>query len=48
MACFRPPFNATDLRGLKKTIIKGEFKPLPSYYSKELNEFIGLCLKVNP
>lgn len=48
MATFRPPFNAVDLKGLKKAIIKGDFKPLPSCYSKELNDFISLCLKVNP
>jgi hypothetical protein len=36
MATFRPPFNATDLKGLKKAIMKGDFKPITNY-SKELN-----------
>jgi NIMA (never in mitosis gene a)-related kinase len=48
MATFRPPFNAVDLKGLKRAIMKGDFKPLPSSYSKELNDFISMCLKVNP
>lgn len=48
MATFRPPFNAVDLKGLKRAITKGDFKPLPNCYSKELNEFISLCLKVSP
>lgn len=47
MATFKPPFNAVDLKGLKKAIMKGDFKPLPNCYSKELNDFIALCLKVN-
>jgi len=38
---------ASDIKSLKKCIIKGEYKSAPSSYSVHLHELIGKCLKIN-
>jgi NIMA (never in mitosis gene a)-related kinase 2 len=43
-----PPFNAKTHIQLAQNIRKGVFKDLPSMYSKELQNVIASCLKVNP
>ncbi|RMZ86179.1 hypothetical protein DV737_g239, partial [Chaetothyriales sp. CBS 132003] len=43
-----PPFNANSHLQLIQKIRKGEFKPIPSIYSKDLANVISSCLKVNP
>jgi NIMA (never in mitosis gene a)-related kinase 2 len=43
-----PPFNAKTHVQLAQNIRKGIFKDLPSMYSRELQNVIGSCLKVNP
>ncbi|RMD42519.1 hypothetical protein DV735_g2573, partial [Chaetothyriales sp. CBS 134920] len=43
-----PPFNANSHLQLIQRIRKGEFKPIPSIYSKDLANVISSCLKVNP
>lgn len=43
-----PPFNAKTHIQLAQNIRKGVFKELPSMYSKELQNVITSCLKVNP
>ncbi|RVX71435.1 hypothetical protein B0A52_05007 [Exophiala mesophila] len=43
-----PPFNATSHIQLVQCIRKGEFKPIPSIYSKDLANVIASCLKTNP
>ena len=48
MAAFVPPFEAKDLRSLKKNIISGVYKRIPKFYSDELEQFIRMCLKVKP
>ena len=48
MAALVPPFEAKDLRSLKKNIISGVYKRIPKFYSDELEQFIRMCLKVKP
>lgn len=48
LAALKPPFVSHDLKSLKKTIISGVYKRLPSSYSDDLEAFIRLCLKVDP
>lgn len=48
MASLRPPFMTHDLKSLKKAIISGVFKRIPGVYSADLQNFIRLCLKVDP
>lgn len=48
MAALIPPFEAKDLRTLKKNIIAGVYKRIPKNYSDELEQFIRMCLKVKP
>ena len=43
-----PPFNANSHLQLIQRIRKGDFKPIPSIYSKDLANVISSCLKVNP
>lgn len=43
-----PPFNANSHLQLVQRIRKGEFKPIPSVYSKDLATVIANCLKTNP
>ena len=48
MAALVPPFEAKDLKSLKKNIISGVYKRIPKFYSDELEQFIRMCLKVKP
>jgi NIMA (never in mitosis gene a)-related kinase len=48
MASQRPPFVSHDLKSLKKTIMSGLYKRIPLQYSNDLENFIRLCLKVDP
>jgi serine/threonine protein kinase len=43
-----PPFNAKTHLQLVQKIRKGVFDPLPSIYSRDLQNVIANCLKVNP
>lgn len=44
----RPPFEARSLPELLQKIRQGTYKPIPTVYSPELQNFIANCLKVNP
>ena len=48
MAAHKPPFMSHDLKSLKRTIISGVYKRIPSTYSSDLESFIRLCIKVDP
>lgn len=43
-----PPFNANSHLQLVQRIRKGDFKPIPHVYSKDLANVIAHCLKTNP
>lgn len=43
-----PPFNANSHLQLVQRIRKGEVKPIPNVYSKDLQNVITSCLKTNP
>lgn len=43
-----PPFNARTHIQLVQKIREGKFPPLPEFYSPELRNTIGNCLRVNP
>jgi serine/threonine protein kinase len=48
MASLKPPFRAEDMEGLYNKVVKGTYQRLPGHYSVDINEFMGLMLKVNP
>lgn len=48
MALLKPPFRGEDMEGLYNKVTKGVYQRLPGHYSVDLNEFMGLMLKVNP
>ncbi|KAJ5887496.1 G2-specific protein kinase nimA [Penicillium taxi] len=43
-----PPFNARTHIQLVQKIREGKYAPLPDFYSPELKNVIGSCLRVNP
>ncbi len=48
MAALKPPFTATDLSGLYKRIIAGQFSRIPATYSNDLFKVISSLLRQNP
>eukprot|EP00927_Polykrikos_kofoidii_P052887 TRINITY_DN4690_c0_g1_i1.p1 TRINITY_DN4690_c0_g1~~TRINITY_DN4690_c0_g1_i1.p1 ORF type:complete len:549 (+),score=100.70 TRINITY_DN4690_c0_g1_i1:160-1806(+) len=43
-----PPFQAKDMEGLYRSVLRGKYPAIPDCYSKELSEVISVCLQVNP
>ena len=48
MMTFKMPFNANSLPMLSMKIMKGNYPPPPSVYTKDLREIVSKCLNVNP
>lgn len=44
MITLKPPFQAEDMQGLFKSVLKGQYKRLPKQYSKDLNTMIRVML----
>jgi NIMA (never in mitosis gene a)-related kinase len=40
MICLNPPFQAEDMRGLYKKVIKGQYRKIPTNYSNDLSVII--------
>jgi hypothetical protein len=40
MICLNPPFQAEDMRGLYKKVIKGQYRKIPSNFSNDLSAII--------
>jgi serine/threonine protein kinase len=47
MCTLNPPFKAKDFPGLFRKVVVGNYSPIPSHYSYELNELIRMCLTVD-
>jgi NIMA (never in mitosis gene a)-related kinase 1/4/5 len=48
MITLYPPFQADDMRGLYKKVIKGQYRKIPSKFSNDLAAMISALLSVNP
>lgn len=48
IAALSPPFQAIDMNGLYKSIMKGKYNRLPRVFSRDLNALIGMLLHQNP
>lgn len=48
MCTLLPPFRADDFPSLFKAVSNGKYKEIPKKYTKNLGEFIALCLKTDP
>ena len=48
MCCLKTPFRAKNLPELFETVTKGDYNPIPNYYSNNLSDFINRLLQVNP
>lgn len=47
-AALQPPFKAEDMEGLAHKVCVGKYRRIPSVFSNELSEVIGMLLQVNP
>ncbi len=45
LCSLKPPFNAESLHFLALKIVKGQYPPLPSHYSRELRNLVGMLLQ---
>jgi NIMA (never in mitosis gene a)-related kinase len=44
MVTLKPPFQADDMQGLYRKVVKGNVKPLPKQYSKDLSLMVKTLL----
>jgi NIMA (never in mitosis gene a)-related kinase len=44
MITLRPPFQADDMQGLYRKVVKGAVRPLPKQYSKDLAQMVKVLL----
>lgn len=48
-ACaLHPPFQAKDMEGLYRKVLRGQYPRIPTHYSQELSDVISAMLQVNP
>lgn len=40
MICLKPPFQASDMSGLYKRVVRGHFPKIPKTYSNELWQMV--------
>lgn len=48
MAALEPPFKGVNMQGLFNKIMKGNYSPIPSLYSVDLQAMIKSCLQITP
>jgi len=48
MVTLKPPFQAEDMQGLYKKILKGQFPKIPEHFSQDMNIILKLMIQVNP
>ena len=48
MITLKPPFQANDMQGLYKKVLRGIYPALPAKYSSDLNYMIKALLQTNP
>jgi hypothetical protein len=48
MCNLKPPFTASDMKGLYNKVIKGKYQRIPKAYSNDLANVIDMCLQVTP
>ena len=48
LIALQPPFRASDMQGLYKKVIRGQYPDIPSSYSQDLASVVHTLLQVNP
>lgn len=48
LTALSPPFQASDMQGLYRKVIRGQYPEIPSTYSQDLGSLIHTLLQVNP
>ena len=44
MTTLKPPFQAEDMQGLYKKILKGNYPKIPDHFSSDLNELLSAMI----
>jgi NIMA (never in mitosis gene a)-related kinase len=44
----KPPFNADSMHFLALKIVRGNYTPISSNYSREMKNLVSKCLELNP
>jgi NIMA (never in mitosis gene a)-related kinase len=44
MITLKPPFQADDMQGLFKKVLKGNYQRIPGHYTKELAKLVRAML----
>mmetsp|Transcript_29721 Transcript_29721/g.81386 ORF Transcript_29721/g.81386 Transcript_29721/m.81386 type:complete len:522 (-) Transcript_29721:235-1800(-) len=47
-AGLKPPFQAKDMEGLCKRVLRGKYQRIPAHFSEDLSDTISAMLQVNP
>jgi NIMA (never in mitosis gene a)-related kinase len=47
LCALKPPFDAKNIKELGSRIVKGQYTPLPSKFSKEMNGLIAMLMQVD-
>mmetsp|Transcript_120159 Transcript_120159/g.340109 ORF Transcript_120159/g.340109 Transcript_120159/m.340109 type:complete len:493 (+) Transcript_120159:134-1612(+) len=48
MLALRPPFQAEDMEGLYRKVLRGQYPKIPQQYSSDMAEVVAALLQVNP
>ena len=48
MVTLQPPFRASSMAELYKTVLRGKYPPIPDFYSDDLAKFLKFILQVKP
>lgn len=48
MTTLEPPFQAEDMEGLSRKVIRGTIRKIPNHFSKDLDRMIKSLLQVTP
>lgn len=48
MVTLKPPFQANDMQGLFKKVLKGVYPPIPEHFSSDMRIILNFLLQVDP
>ena len=48
LCALKPPFDANSLAFLAMKIVKGQYPPIPSHYTKDMKNLVSVLLQVDP
>lgn len=48
MCTLHPPFQADDMQGLYKRVVKGVYPKIPTHFSQDLSNILKYMIQVSP